>query len=539
MKITGNLVDIIKAEIYPATMIIADGKISQITRDDKEYSNFLIPGFVDSHVHIESSMLTPAEFGRIAVTHGTVAVVTDPHEIANVLGLNGVRFMIRNGHHSPLKFYFSAPSCVPATPFETSGAELGPAEIEELLKLDEVKYLGEFMNYPGVIHQDPTVMQKLDVAKKYDKPVDGHAPYVSGTDLEKYVAAGISTDHECTTAAEAIEKINLGMKILIREGSACRDFDKLISIAETHYEHCMFCCDDLHPDELAKRHINLLVKKALAKGLDIMKVLKMASLNPIQHYDLEVGLLQPGDSADFLLVDNLQDLNILETYIKGEKVAENGKILLPSITPETPNIFNCDPLQEEDLKIKAQAGKIKIIEAKDGEITTDVSSEDPTIIDDAVVADTDKDILKIAVINRYQKSKPAVAFIRGFGLKKGAIASSVAHDSHNIIVIGTSDYYMTRAANEIIEKRGGICAVDDTETTILALPIAGIISDQDHSLVAQKYETLEQKARALGSILKSTFMTLSFMALLVIPKLKLSDKGLFDGVKFQFTDIWV
>jgi adenine deaminase len=538
MKVSGNIVDLIKDEIFPGTIEIHNGKISKIIKEDKAFENYIIPGFIDSHVHIESSMLTPAEFGRIAVTHGTVAVVTDPHEIANVLGIEGVNFMIENGHLSPLKFFFSAPSCVPATPFETSGAVLGIPEIDQLLKQDEIKYLGEFMNYPGVIYQDPVVMQKISLAKKYNKKIDGHAPFVKGDDLKKYVSAGISTDHECTTAEEAIEKIGLGMKILIREGSACRDFEKLIPLAENYYESCMFCCDDLHPDELAKRHIDYLVRKALATGLDILKVLKIACLNPIKHYGLEVGLLQPGDDADFLIVDNLEDLNILSTYIKGKKVAERGNILLLPVEPKRPNNFNCDLLKSGDLALKVKSSKFKVIEVKDGEITTLKSLASVKQGSEWIESDLERDILKIAVINRYYNAEPAIAFIRGFGLKKGAIASSVVHDSHNIIVVGTSDDLMLLAANELIRNRGGICAVDKEEKLVLPLPIAGIISDMSYKEVAEKYEALERKAVAMGSKMKSTFMTLSFMALLVIPELKLSDKGLFDGSSFQLTELW-
>jgi len=538
MIVSGNIVDVVNEDIYSGSIIIKNGKILEIHRKNIQYDNYLIPGFIDSHVHIESSMLTPSEFARIAVTHGTVAVVTDPHEIANVLGVEGVKFMINNGHESPMKFFFSAPSCVPATPFETSGAKLEHTEIEDLLKMDEVKYLGEFMNYPGVINRDPDVMKKIEIARRYNKKIDGHVPFVAGDDLKKYISAGISTDHECTTAQEAIEKIALGMKILIREGSACRDFDSLISIADKHFDDCMFCCDDLHPDELVKRHINLLVKMAVDSGLDIMKVLKMACLNPVKHYDLDVGLLQKGDDADFLIVDDLKQFNIISTYIKGKKVSENGKVILPRVNPETPNNFKCSIFSPEDFQLPVKDKKIKIIEATDGEVTTESSNAFARHQTGCSVSDVDRDILKIVVVNRYSDSKPAIGFIRGFGLKNGAIASSVAHDSHNIIALGTNDDLLAKAVNEIIKNKGGICAVDGNKVEILPLPIAGIISNLNYSEVAEKYKKIEQKAKDLGSKLSSTFMTLSFMALLVIPKLKISDKGLFDGTSFKFTDLW-
>ena len=538
MQVKGNIVDIIAEKIFPGIITISDNKILKIEESSGKFDNFIIPGFIDAHIHIESSMLTPVEFARAALLHGTVAVVTDPHEIANVLGLEGVKFMVENGKKSPLKFCFSAPSCVPATPFETSGGKLGLAELDELLQKEEIKYLGEFMNYPGVIHEDKEVLAKLDLAKKYGKPVDGHAPKLTGEDLKKYVSAGISTDHECLTASEAIEKINLGMKILIREGSACKDFANLISIAEEHHENCMFCCDDLHPQDLQKGHINLLVNRALKSGLDIFKVLKMACLNPVQHYKLEVGLLQIGDPADFLIVDNLQDLNVLGTYIDGiPAIEKTGKDEQPPV--EIKNNFQTGLKSCEDFAVKAKAGNLRVIKALDGMVLTESSIEKPCVRNGFAVADPELDILKIAIVNRYQNAKPAIGFISGFGLQGGAIASSVSHDSHNIVVVGVDDESITKAVNLIIKNKGGICAVDKNSAEILPLPIAGIISDKSCAEVADKYEILEEKAKELGSNLKAPFMTLSFMALLVIPELKMSDRGLFDGNTFEFVDLWV
>ncbi|MDO9577980.1 MAG: adenine deaminase [Candidatus Cloacimonadales bacterium] len=535
-KIEANLVDIISTEIFPARLFWEEGRICKIEKINKKMKNCLIPGFVDAHIHIESSLLTPVEFGKKAVQHGTVAVVADPHEIANVLGIEGVKFMIENGKRSPLKFFWGAPSCVPATTFETSGAELGQAEIEELLKMNEITHLSEMMNYPGVIFGDEIVLKKIEIAKKLYKPIDGHAPGLSGEDLKKYVKAGISTDHECFTQQEALEKLALGMKILIREGSASKEFDELIPIAKNNFNNCLFCSDDLHPHDLQKGHINLLVKRALKSGLDIFKVLKMASQNPAKHYKLEIGLLQIGDPADFLVVDDLQNLHILETYIDGEPTIEYTD---DQFAVETKNKFNTKPKTIEDFQIPAKTGKIRIIEAKDRRLITGSKLVKPLIRNGFAVADPKRDLLKIAVVNRYQNVKPALGFIHGFGLKSGAIASSVAHDSHNIIAIGVDDNSVLKAVNTLIANKGGICTVDADSAEILPLPIAGIISDKSCTEVAEKYEILEEKAKDLGCKLTAPFMTMSFMALLVIPELKMSDKGLFDGTKFEFVDLWI
>ncbi len=537
-KISGNIVDVLQDRIYPGTIIFSNGKIVDIIEDDIHVKNYIIPGFVDSHFHIESTMLTPAEFARIAVTHGTVGVVADPHEIANVLGIDGVKYMIENAEQSPLNFFFGAPSCVPATPFETSGAILGAEEVEQLLRMDKISHLGELMNFPGVINDDPLVLKKIALARKYSKKIDGHAPGLRGDDLKKYVNAGISTDHECTELGEALEKLELGMKIIIRESSACKDFDTLIPIAEKHYDQCMFACDDQHPDDLVIGNINVLVKKALKYGLDIMKVLRIASFNPVNHYGLDVGLLRIGDDADFLVIDNFEDLNILQTFIKGKLVAENGKTLLQKTKSEIVNNFKTGKKSIDDFFIRAKDSDINVIHVKDGEILTGKVVVPPVISGGFAVTDPAMDLLKIAVVNRYQDTKPAVGFVKGFGLRRGAIASSVAHDSHNIITVGVDDGSITSAVNTIIEHKGGICVVDDVEPTILPLPIAGIICDLDYLEIALKYEEIDLLAKKLGSKLKAPFMMLSFLALLVIPEIKMSDKGLFDGNKFEFIEVF-
>jgi adenine deaminase len=540
-KYSGNIVDIHNKEIYPGTITILNGKIISIKPENKTFDQYILPGFIDSHVHIESSMLTPGEFARIASTHGTIASVSDAHEIANVVGLKGVQYMIDNGSKIPFKFYFSAPSCVPATHLETSGAELTLADIETLFKRDDIKYLGEMMNFPGVIHADKMVMDKLELARKYNKKIDGHAPGLMGEDLEKYVKAGISTDHESFTEEEALEKIELGMKILIREGSAVQNFDDLINIAHNHSDMCMFCSDDKHPDQLLEGHINELVKRAINAGVDLFKVLEMACINPVIHYNLDIGLLREGDDADFIVVDNLIDLNVKRTIIEGIEVAKDGEPSWHFIKPDPINNFNTDYKSISDFAISAKSEKIKVIEVIDQQLITKSGQYELKAVDGQLQSDTDQDILKLAVINRYNDSPPALGFVKNFGIKKGAIASSVAHDSHNIIVTGTNDQDMMEAVNRIIKYKGGITAVckDDNINEILPLPIAGLMTDTDYETTAKNYSKLDSISKKFGSELSAPFMTLSFMGLLVIPDLKLSDLGLFDGINFKITDLYL
>jgi len=533
-RISGNIVDVLNSTIYPGTLEIRDGKIASIAKDEKTYDTYILPGLVDSHIHIESSMLTPSAFARLAVVHGTVATVSDPHEIANVLGINGVNYMIENGKTVPLKFYFGAPSCVPATPFETSGAHIGPEQVEDLLRKGEVRYLSEMMNFPGVLNGDPEVMAKIGAARKLGKPIDGHAPGLRGEALKKYVAAGISTDHETLDREEALEKLKLGMKILIREGSAAKNFDTLIGLVEDYPDQCMFCSDDKHPDDLIVGHINDLVKRALKLGLDRMKVLKCTCVNPVQHYGLDVGLLQEGCWADFIEIDSFEDFNILGTYINGELVAERGKMLLPKVEASVANNFEAGQKQVSDFSVRVAGEKVNVIEAIDGQLITNRLSVMPRISEGNVISDTDGDVLKMAVVNRYQDAPPAIGFIKSFGLRKGAIASSVAHDSHNVVAVGVTDEVLCQAVNLVVENQGGVAVVSDNEKRVIPLPVAGIMTTQDGYEVAKQYSELDKLAKQLGSKLQAPFMTLSFMALLVIPKIKLSDKGLFDGEKFEF-----
>ena len=539
MNVKGNIIDILNKRIFKGEVVIENGYISAIREVNHEVENYILPGFVDAHIHIESSMVVPSEFAKIAVVHGTVATVSDPHEIANVLGVKGVDFMIENGKKVPLKFNFGAPSCVPATSFESAGAIIDAADIKLMMENPDIKYLAEMMNYPGVLFDDEEVLKKIEHAKNNNKPIDGHAPGLRGDDVTKYIAAGISTDHECFTFEEALEKLQKGMKVLIREGSAAKNFEALIALLPEHFENMMFCSDDKHPDDLLLGHINQLCERAVAKGIDVFKVLQAACVNPVKHYNLEVGLLQKGDAADFILVDNLKEFNVLETYINGELVAKNGESFVKSVPFEILNNFNTDTKKVADFRFESSANKIRVIEALDGELVTNNIEADTLIVDGNLVSNTATDVLKMTVVNRYKNEVPAIAFIKNFGIKEGAIASSVGHDSHNIIAIGVSDEAICKAVNLIIENRGGVCAINNIEEKIVSLPVAGIMSDLSLEEIGKSYAELDQIAKKMGSKLRAPYMSLSFMALLVIPSLKLSDKGLFDGTSFQFTSLEV
>jgi len=538
-RLAGQLVDIGSRRVYAGELIIHEGIIQDIRTLVQAPNQFILPGFIDAHVHIESSMLVPSEFARLAVVHGTVATVSDPHEIANVLGVPGVEYMIENGRRVPFKFYFGAPSCVPATAFETAGAELGPDAIDSLLSRKEIRYLAEMMNWPGVINGDPIVLKKLAAARKYGKPVDGHAPGLTRSQAEAYIRAGIQTDHECVGLEEARHKLSHGMKILIREGSAARNFEALVPLLDEHPDEVMSCSDDKHPDSLVEGHINQLVKRALAKGIDVFSILKAACINPVNHFGLDVGQLRVGDPADFIVVDDLKSFNVRETFVQGQRVAAGGKSFIPSVSIDTPNNFHARELSASDLQVKATTNSMRVIEAHDGQLITTSSYRAPKVVDGFAISDPAADALKIAVVNRYTPGAPAVAFIRNFGLNTGAIASCVAHDSHNIIVVGADDAAMVSAVNAIVKAKGGISWAAGGTVDVLPLPVAGIMSAGDGYTVARKYQAMDQAAKALGSTLGAPYMTLSFMALLVIPELKISDKGLFDGGHFRFADLFV
>lgn len=537
-EISGQLVDVHLGEIYPAKISVAEGRIQSIDRLESAEQQFLMPGFVDSHIHIESSMLLPAEFARVAVTHGTVATVSDPHEIANVCGMEGVELMLRNAAESKFKFCFGAPSCVPATEFETSGAKLNVADVKKLLNDPRIGYLSEVMDFPGVLNKAPAVMAKIKASLELDKPVDGHAPGLRAEQATAYVSSGITTDHECVSRDEAIDKLKAGCKIAIREGSAARNFDALQSLIDDYPENCMLCSDDKHPDELLVGHIDRLVARAVAAGSNLMNVLRVACMNPVQHYNMDVGLLRVGDPADFIVVDNLTDFRVRQTYLDGELAAENGKSLLTAPAPKLLNNLGATSIRAEQLEVPATGKTIRVMQAIDGQLITNSLQRHCLVENGLAVPDIENDILKIVVVNRYKNAPPSVAFVNGFGLRQGAFASTVAHDSHNVVAVGTNDEDLESAINGII-LQGGLSVANDS-VRILPLTIGGLMSGSSCEIVAKHYSKVDQRVKSeLGSSLRAPFMTLSFMALLVIPSLKLSDKGLFDVDRFEFTSLFV
>jgi len=539
--IAGRYIDLFQRKIFPAEITVTDGIITTITEKEDVPQQYILPGFIDAHVHIESSMLIPTAFARLAVVHGTVATISDPHEIANVCGVPGVQYMIDNSKETPFKIFFGAPSCVPATFFETAGAHLDAATVAELLQNPDIWYLTEMMNYPGVLFKDEEVLAKIEAAKKVNKPVDGHAPGLRGKQARAYAAAGITTDHECFTLEEALDKIEAGMHILIREGSAAKNFEALAPLLHTHPDRVMFCSDDKHPDDLVVHHINALVKRSLAKGYDLFDVLNAACVHPVQHYKIPVGLLRVNDPADFIVINNPAHFDILQTYIGGQLVAEKGRSLLPLQTADVINNFKALPKQPAQFALPAKTPnpKIRVIEAVEGQLVTNELHLDGKVENGLLVSDAANDILKIAVVNRYESDAPiATAFIKNFGLKQGALASTVGHDCHNIIAVGVDDDSLCAAVNELIKTKGGIAVAENAQqVSSMSLPVAGLMTTGDGYEVAAQYAAIDAKAKLLGTKLHAPFMTLSFMALLVIPALKLSDKGLFDGQKFSFTDV--
>lgn len=540
MKIQGNIVDVFARKIFKGELIIKNEKIISIEEKDVKSDLYILPGLIDAHVHIESSMLIPSEFAKLAVSNGTVGVVTDPHEIANVMGIEGVKFMIENSKQTPLKTYYCAPSCVPATTFETSGANLNSSEIETLFKDYNLKILGEMMNYPGVIFNDPEVHAKLNIAKKYNANIDGHIPGIKGEDLKKYIEAGISTDHECFDIEEAIEKISLGMKVLIREGSAARNFDALFPLISKFNDMVMLCTDDSHPDDLVKYgHINKILKLGIKNKIDIFDLLQATCINPVEHYKLDIGLLRKDDYADFIIVDNLSDFNILETYINGIPVFSHGRILFNTEKINPINNFKASKISKDKIQVEDKNKPIKIIEVIDKELITRSFSTNLKSENGFLKTDISKDILKIVVYNRYNlNSTPQIGFINGFGLTKGALATSIAHDSHNIIAVGSSDEEICNAINEIVENKGGLTYIHNADYYTLPLEFAGLMTQSNPHEVADNYNRINDVIKANGCKLTAPFMTLSFMALLVIPELKIGDKGLFDVTKFEFTSLY-
>jgi len=540
-SVAGRIVDVHDRRVFPGKVHVLNGVVDGIEPAADVPDRFVLPGFVDAHVHVESSMLPPSEFARAAVVHGTVGTVSDPHEIANVLGVDGVDYMIENSQRVPFQFAFGAPSCVPATPFETAGAEIDVEAVQALLDRQEIPYLSEMMNVPGVLNDDPDVRAKIEAARKRGKPRDGHAPGLRGEEARAYAEAGIQTDHECVSIEEAREKIDAGMKIAIREGSAAKNFDALIPLLDEAPERIMFCSDDKHPDSLVDGHIDALVRRALDRGYDRFDVLRAACLHPVRHYDMNVGLLQEGEPADFIVVDDLDRMNVQQTYVGGVLVAEQGDTLIDRTPSATVNRFDAGPIEAGALQVSAEASRIRAITAVDNQLVTGEEIVDARIEDGKAVSDPENDVLKMAVVNRYEDADPAIAFIRGFGLQEGALASSVAHDSHNVVAVGVSDDAIARAVNAVIDAKGGVSATDaEGDARLLPLPIAGLMSDEPYDDVARRYTDLADFVQnRLGSPMDAPFMTLSFMCLLVIPQLKLSDQGLFDGESFQFVSRFV
>ena len=546
-KYQGIIVDAISRRKFKGEITVENGKIISIEEKEHDNEQYILPGLVDAHVHIESSMTVPSAFARMVVARGTVAVVSDPHEIANVMGEEGIEYMLEDAKKAPLKVFFGVPSCVPATPFESAGAVLDAEAVDRLLARKDLYYLSEMMNFPGVILGFPEVMAKLESAKKYGKVIDGHAPGLRGADLQKYVGAGISTDHECFTYEEAVEKIKLGMKILIREGSSARNFETLYRLIDEYPESVMLCTDDSHPDTLIyEGHIDKLLRRGQEKGLDIYNLIRAAVINPVEHYGLNVGLLREGDSADFIIVDGLKSFNVLNTFIEGNCVYDNGKVLFSVEKAPVKNVFNRDKISIDKVKLAVPASenngeqmkKIRVIVAQDGELVTGQELALPKLENGNLVSDPARDILKMVVLSRYADDPVQIGFIKNIGLKKGAIASSIAHDSHNIIAVGATDEDIVGAVNRLVENRGGIVVGTAENLLDLPLEVSGLMSTLDGEEVAARYHLLNEEARKLGTSLMSPFMTLSFMSLLVIPELKLGDKGLFDVTKFEFVELF-
>ena len=535
----GNIVDLVAKKIFAGVVFVEGGEILKIEPNSKSYPNYILPGFIDSHIHIESSLMPPSEFARAVIPNGTLATVSDCHEIANVLGFEGINYMQNNVKKSPLKVFFGVPSCVPATQFDSAGANFGVKETEQLLKRDDLTYMGEFMDLDGVRKDNPDTLKKLALARQYNKPIDGHLPGFKGDFAKKFITLGVSTDHETLTCDEAVFKIKNGMKVQIRDGSACKDFENLHSLIPIHYKDLMFCSDDLHPEDIVKGHMKLLVKRAVAFGYDPLKVLQIACLNPVKHYNLPVGLLQKGDAADFIVVNNLKEFEVQRAVIDGNVVFEEKKVCFKRAIPQIVNNFHIEPISQSDIQILAKTDRVLTIQLIRNQLVTDKKVVRTKVVNGLASADVDRDILKIVYLNRYRKSTPKVAFIKGFGFKRGALAESVSHDSHNIVAVGTNDFDLVKAINLVIEKKGGFAVVDGNKTEVLPLPIAGLMSNLEFEEIVKKQHKLSDFITSLGAKPKSSFMTLAFMTLLVIPHLKIGEGGLFDVEKNRFVDVFV
>ncbi|NPV64923.1 MAG: adenine deaminase [Methanobacteriaceae archaeon] len=532
----GNILNVFTGDIYPAEIIIEDGMIKIVRKIEGDFDGILLPGFIDSHTHIESSLMTPSSFAEATIPHGTTAVISDPHEIANVMGLEGIDFMIEDSKRVPLKFFFTAPSCVPPTEFETAGANIGVNEIRALLERDEIVALGEMMDFPGVISEDPQVIDKIKAAKKARKPIDGHAPLLSGDDLCKYVEKGISTDHESVYAEEAQEKIELGMKIMIREGSSAKNLQELAKVGGD-----FLVSDDVEPGDLIEGHMDMILRKAVEYGIDEVEAVRMVTINPADHYSLDSGAIAPGRPADIVLVDNLKNFTVKKVFINGELVAKDGEKLFKvkgnGKTPPQGKIRIKD-LKSSRLEIRASGSKarVRVIKVFEEQIITSESTHELPIKDGIVQPLPEDDILKVSVIDRYGHGNIGNGFVEGFGIREGALASTVAHDSHNLIVVGTSTDYMMRAVEILRRSGGGLVAVAPNESVHLRLPVAGLMSHESVNILACKARQLNDFVADMGSSLSNPFMTMSFLSLLVIPQLRLSDRGLFNVEERRFVD---
>lgn len=543
-----RLVNVLAGEIHATDIAVFGGRVVGLgPYEAREVVNldgrFVCPGFMDAHVHLESSMVQPSEFARAVVPHGTTTVVCDPHEIANVLGLDGVRYVLQASEGLPLQVYVMAPSCVPATHMETAGAELTAADIEQLWAYPRVIGLGEMMNFPGVLFRVPPVLDKIRAAG--GRPIDGHAPGLSGRDLNAYVAAGIRSDHESTELEEAREKLRRGMHLMIREGTTARNLHALLPVVTpANARFCHFCTDDRHPDTLlAEGHIDDVVRKAIAWGLDPVMAVQMATINTAEYFGLRnLGAVAPGYRADLLILDDLEAVDIVQVYAGGQLVAESGDFLLErSQLPHVPVQPSVNvPLSAIDLRIPAAEGRARVIGVIPEQIVTEALRLEPAIEEGFVVSDPERDLLKIAVVERHRGTgNVGLGLVRGVGLERGAIASSVAHDSHNIVVVGTSDAEMKAAVAAVVEMGGGQVVLAGGEVqAACALPIAGLMSDRPLEEVQGQVEALTEAAHALGCTLPDPLMTLSFLALPVIPALKLTDKGLVDVNAFDFVPLF-
>ena len=547
MDYQGHIVDVVSREIFDGTLTVEDGKIAEIKRGglperERPYP-YLMPGFIDSHVHIESSMMVPHEFARIAVSHGTIGVIADPHEIANVLGVEGVDYMIRSGRMAQFNFCFGAPSCVPALggDVETNGATIDAEDIEKLMARPDIGFLAEMMNYPGVLAGDGEIMRKIEAARRHGKPVDGHAPGLTGHQRDQYAAAGITTDHECSTLEEGRSCIKAGMKVIIREGGAARDYEQLSPLIAESPDMVMLCTDDCHPEDFVREHINAIVMRALADGYDLWDILQAACVNPQRHYHLDWGLLQQGDPATFIIVDTVgPHFKVQSTVIRGMEVYSYNSSSLAMYLQLTasdykgdhqdyPNNFVAAPITEDDIFYNIKPGAAEhIINATDGSLVT---GHEVWRMGASMFSDTHPwlEVEKIVVYNRYQRgAKPMVGLIHGFGITNGAIAGSVAHDCHNIVAVGSNDGYIVRAINRVIEMGGGLVVVSADEENDIPLPIAGLMAPLTGHELAFRSMIMRQKVHDIGCMMKDPFITMAFMALPVIPNLKLTDRHLMD-----------